>query len=280
MSYADLHLHSTASDGALTPREIVQAARRKGFRCIAIADHDTVGGVAEALRAGEELGVEVLPAVELSTLHRGGEVHILGYCIDWEDQALLEKLETVAGARLSRARQMVARLQELGIDISWPEVREKAGGGAVGRPHIARVLVEKGYIGSMKEAFTGEFIGNGGRAYVERYEMSPREAIRLVLSAGGIPVLAHPGFFKKGERLVEEDIVELKQYGLLGVEVWHTKHTAGDTAFYRSLAVRAGLLLTGGSDCHGGRGEEALLGKIKLPYEHVERLLATWKDRQ
>lgn len=272
MKYADLHIHSTASDGTFTPAEVVRLAREKGFSCIALADHDTVGGVEEALRAGAELGVEVIPAVEFSTLYRGGEVHILGYCIDYNNSALREELRAIAGARLDRARKMVAKLRDLGIDISWDEVRRAAGGGSVGRPHIARVLLEKGYIKTTGEAFTPEYIGNGGRAYVERYEIPPEKAIGLAREAGGVAVLAHPGFFKKNCRLEREDIMYLAARGLQGIEVWHTRHSKEDAAYYEGIARDTGLLLTGGSDCHGGKPEEILLGKIKLPYTYVEKL--------
>jgi len=274
MKYADLHIHSTASDGSWTPSEVVRAAKEKGFGCIALADHDTVDGIQEALESGSELGVEVIPAVEFSTLYDGGEVHILGYCVDWKDSELKARLKAVADARLNRARGMVTKLQHLGVDISWKEVMRISGGGSVGRPHIARAMLEKGYISTIGEAFTKEYIGNGGKAYVERYEMPPERAIQLTKEAGGVPVLAHPGFFKKTSRLEKEDILYLVGHGLQGIEVWHTKHTEEDTSFYRGIAREMGLIMTGGSDCHGGNGDEVLLGKIKLPYEYVENLLS------
>jgi hypothetical protein len=274
MKYADLHIHSTASDGSWTPWEVVKTAEEKGFSCIALADHDTVDGIEEALEAGFERGIEVIPAVEFSTLYDGGEVHILGYCIDRNNQNLRAELKKVSDARYNRGKGMVQKLQNLGIDISWQEVQEIAKGGSVGRPHIARVLLEKGYIESIGDAFTGEYIGNGGRAYVERYEISPEKAIQLIKAAGGIPVLAHPGFFKKLSRLEKEDITYLVEQGVQGIEVWHTKHSEEDTRFYQNIALEMELLLTGGSDCHGGNGDEVLMGQIKLPYVYVERLHA------
>ena len=274
MKYADLHIHSTASDGSWTPAEVVHVAKEKGLSCIALADHDTVDGIEDAQKAGTELGVEVIPALEFSTLYRGGEVHMLGYCIDWRDNNLRTELKKVADARLNRGQGMVVKLQELGIDIDWAEVKEIAGDGAVGRPHIAKALLEKGYIKTMGEAFTAAYIGNGGRAYVERYQMSPERAIQLTMDAGGVPVLAHPGFYKKNSRLEKEDIIHLVEHGVQGIEVWHTKHSEKDTHYYESIAWEAGLLMTGGSDCHGDNANEVLMGQIKLPYRYVERLLA------
>lgn len=279
MKYADLHIHSTASDGSWTPAEVVRFAGEKGFSCIALADHDTVGGVEEALSEGTKLGVKVIPALEFSTLYRGGEVHILGYCIDWKDKNLLARLKAVSGARLERARGMVDKLQKLGVDISWEEVQQISGGGSVGRPHIARAMLSKGYISSIEEAFTGDYIGNGGKAYVERYEMPPEEAIGLAKKAGGVPVLAHPGFFKKNSRLEKEDIIYLAGKGLQGIEVWHTRHSKEDIIYYEGIAKELGLLLTGGSDCHGGIGDQILLGRIKLPCEYVENLLSAATNR-
>jgi len=272
--YADLHIHSTASDGRLSPAAVVELAREKGFACIALADHDTVAGVEEALAAGAAAGVEVVPAVELSTLYDGGEVHILGYFIDWRAGALLDKLGEIVKARADRARRMVEKLRGLGLDIEWEEVRAAAGSLYVGRPHIARVLLAEGYISSLEEAFTDKFIGRGGPAYVERYEISPQEAIALVRQNGGVAVLAHPGFYKNKERtrLGEEDIRLFLDAGLQGLEVYHTKHTAEDVEYYLQLARKYGLAVTGGSDCHGGNTGAVLMGKIKLDYGYVNLL--------
>lgn len=272
MRFADLHIHSTASDGTWTPREVVRFARDRGFSCIALADHDTVGGVAEALQAGDELGIEVIPAVELSTLYREAEVHILGYCIDYRSAELQAQLQVFADARRNRGRRMVEKLRDLGFDISWEEVKSIAGEGSVGRPHVARALLAKGYIGSIKEAFTPEFIGKGGRAYVERYKMRPEEAIKVIKDAGGVAVVAHPGIYKDMSGLERDDIDYLVQYGLQGMEVWHTEHSEDVSAYYEGMAREMGLLLTGGSDCHGHNKEETLLGKIRLPYRYVEEL--------
>ncbi|MCF8011996.1 MAG: PHP domain-containing protein [Clostridiales bacterium] len=274
MKYADLHLHSTASDGTWTPREVVEAARQKGFSCIALTDHDTVNGVEEAVQAGAEHGIEVIPALEFSTVYNNREVHILGYCIDRTNKELLSELETVADARLNRGRKMVEKLQNLGYDVTWEEVSSIAGEGAVGRPHVARALVNKGYINNIGEAFTTEFIGNGGKAYVNRYKMTPETAVKLTRNAGGVPVLAHPGLIHKGSYLDRDDVIYMVEKGMQGVEVWHTEHPPEFSSYYENIARELDLLLTGGSDCHGGNKKEVLIGKIKLPYEYVDKLLA------
>ncbi|SFR14163.1 PHP domain-containing protein [Desulfoscipio geothermicus] len=271
--YADLHIHSTASDGIFTPSDIVKLAKQKGFSCIALADHDTVGGVKEALKTGSYGGLKVIPAVEMSTLYDGGEVHILGYYVNIDDGQFLQCLSRIAQARIERAQGMVKKLQNLGIEITWEDVlREGSDMNSIGRPHIARVLLKKGHISAISEAFTSDYIGRNGKAYVERYEITPAEAIKIITNAGGIPVLAHPGFFRKTSRLKRNDIEYFVAEGLRGIEVYHTKHTSNDTNFYHNIACEMKLLITGGSDCHGDKNEEILLGKIKLPYEYVNNL--------
>lgn len=270
--FADLHIHSTASDGKLAPGQVVALGKEMGFRCLALADHDSVGGLEEALAAGNEQGVEVLPCVELSTLYNGGEVHILGYFIDWRSAKLLNKLKQIMDCRIERARQMVDKLGKLGLDVTWEEVISRAGSSFVGRPHIAQVLMDKKYIRELKEAFTEDFIGKDGRAYVERYEISPDEAIEVIRNAGGVAVLAHPGFFKKQLKLDRADMEYLVGRGLQGVEVFHTKHSDEDVKNYKAIAESLNLTITGGSDCHGGNTGEILMGKIKLPYAYVEKL--------
>jgi len=168
---------------------------------------------------------------------------------------------------------MVEKLQNLGIAITWEDILDEENNtSSIGRPHIARALLEKGYIADIVEAFTEEYIGKNGRAYVERYEITPAGAIRIITDAGGVPVLAHPGFFKKTTRLVKEDIKLFVEQGLCGIEVYHTKHNQYNTSYYYNLAREMKLLITGGSDCHGAKNGEVLLGKIKLPYEHVNNL--------
>lgn len=277
--YADLHLHTTASDGLFTPSELVQNAWNKGFSAIAVTDHDTVGGLEEALQAGEKYKVEVIPGIELSTLLGEREIHILGYFIDRKNEHLQEMLELIVKARKNRAVKMVEKLNSLGLQISLVRVREIAGGDFIGRPHIARALLEKGYIDTLKEAFSEEYIGRGGRAYVERFKLNPREGIKLVLQAGGIPVLAHPGYLSKGMPVVEQEISDFISYGLQGIEVFYSRHTGEQVIFYKKIADENGLLVTGGSDCHGDK-DNFLLGTVKLPYEYVKILKGSWKERK
>lgn len=231
-------------------------------------------GVEEAIATGDQIGVEVIPAVELSTLYDGGEVHILGYFINWRADDLLINLREIMKARDDRARMMVDKLQSLGIDIRWDEVCSKAGSSFVGRPHIAGVLLDKGYISQIGEAFTEKYIGNRGRAYVERYEISPQKAIELIRRNRGVAVLAHPGFFKnkKRIRLDEEDLRIFLNDGLQGIEVLHTKHSPEDEEYYSYLANKYNLAITGGSDCHGGNTGEMLMGKVRLHYDYVNDL--------
>lgn len=265
--YADLHLHTTASDGTLTPRQMVQAAKEVGLSVIAITDHDTVSGLAEALEAGQELDIEVIPGIELSTIDSKQEVHILGYYIDTSCQNLLDVLSQMIHARDTRAVRMIEKLNELGVSITLDRVREISGNEFMGRPHIARAMIEAGYIKEHAEAFTTEYIGSGGRAYVERYKITPEQAISLIHEAGGVAVLAHPGCLGDGGVLGEEDIVRYVGFGLDGVEVYYAKHSPEQVEYYKRLALTYGLMMTGGSDFHGGEGES--LG-VMLKHECVE----------
>ncbi|NPV44447.1 MAG: PHP domain-containing protein [Firmicutes bacterium] len=275
MQYADLHLHSTASDGTSSPEEVVRRAGELGFSVISLTDHDSVGGLEQAISMGEKLNVEVIPGIELSTLHMNEEVHILGYYINWKNGRLKNKLEYFIRARKSRADKMIEKLNSMGINITRERVLELAGSNFVGRPHIARAMLEKGYIKDLSEAFTADFIGKGGRAYVERHKISPFKAIELILSVKGIPVLAHPGVFKRDEWIKEELIRELVDGGLMGIEVFYPQHSAELTEYYLKVAKKYRLLVSGGSDYHGENSGRNILGSVKLPIEYVYEL----KDR-
>ncbi|GAB7387482.1 PHP domain-containing protein [Bacillaceae bacterium] len=271
--FADLHTHTTASDGTRRPRENVRLAKAAGLRAVAITDHDTVGGIAEALAAGRETGIEVVPGIEISTLHEGQDVHVLGYYVDFRDERFLERLSELRGTRDLRNRMMVEKLRELGIEITLDEVyaRRREERGNVGRPHIAEVLVEKGIVGSLEEAFD-VYLGKGGKAYVTPPRIAPQEAIDLIRQAGGVPVLAHPGVY--GDDGMVEKLI---RYGLAGIEVFHPDHDEEDEARYRRMAERYGILLTAGSDFHGereGKIFHAPVGTKKVPFETVARLKA------
>lgn len=270
--FADLHLHTTASDGIISPKQLVRQAKEKGFSAIAITDHDTTEGLFEGINAGEIYDIEVISGIELSTLKNEREIHILGYYPDPHCSALHNMLAQMIEARSSRALRMIEKLRENSIDIKIERVREIAGGKFIGRPHLAHALLEKGYISDLNEAFTENFIGRGGRGYVERFKITPAEGISILKQAEAIPVLAHPGKLSKDEPVSKEEIAALKKAGLKGIEVYYSKHTPAQVDFYLSCAQEYNLLVTGGSDCHGQLDKPNTLGSIKLPYSHVEKL--------
>lgn len=269
---ADLHIHSTASDGSDTPEEVVELAIAKGFNTIAVADHDTVDGIERAVKAAENKKLEIIPAIEFSTFQDKAEIHILGYFIDYTDKILINKINEIFQARLNRAKMMIDLLKEQGVKITFNQVKKMAGDEYIGRPHIAKTMIEKGYIEKMGEAFTEKYIGNGGKAYVAKYQLTPVDAIKLIKKTGGIPVLAHPVFINHGEALVKEDIKTLKKSGLEGIEVFHSKHKKKDSRYYKKVARELNLIITGGSDYHGDNSPDIELGDIILEDKYVEKL--------
>jgi len=272
---ADLHIHSTASDGRLTPADIVREAAKRGLTFIALADHDTVDGIAPAQAAAQAFpGLKVIPCVEISTDIPHDEVHVLGYFIDYTDHELRATLDRFKNSRLRRAQGMVAKLADLGIHIDWQRVQEIAGGSSIGRPHIAQAMVEKGCITSIKQAFA-EYLGHDRPAYVEREKMTPAETVELIIKAKGLPVLAHPLTLSDPEAM----IVELKAAGLVGVEAYYDGYTTEEINSLVGLANRYNLIVTGGSDYHGLEpNTETGIGGADLPIESVERLIALAKQ--
>ncbi|MFF4949377.1 PHP domain-containing protein [Streptomyces chattanoogensis] len=248
----DLHTHSTASDGTDTPAELMRNAAAAGLDVVALTDHDTVGGYAEA-RAALPAGLTLVTGAELSCRIDGVSLHMLAYLFDPEEPGLARERELVRDDRVPRAQAMVGKLRELGVPVTWERVAEIAGDGAVGRPHIATALVELGVIGSVSDAFTSQWLANDGRAYVEKHELDPFDAIRLVKAAGGVTVFAHPLAVKRGSCVPEPVIGELAAAGLDGIEVDHMDHDAPTRARLRGLAAELGLLTTGSSDYHGSR---------------------------
>jgi len=248
----DLHTHSTASDGTDTPAELVRGAAAAGLDVVALTDHDTVGGHAEA-RAALPAGLTLVTGAELSCRLDGVSLHMLAYLFDPEEPEFARERELVRDDRVPRARGMVAKLRELGVPVTWEQVARIAGDGAVGRPHIATALVDLGVIGSVSDAFTSEWLANDGRAYVEKHELDPFDAIRLVKAAGGVTVFAHPLAVKRGSCVPESAIAELAAAGLDGIEVDHMDHDAPTRARLRGLAADLGLLASGSSDYHGSR---------------------------
>lgn len=261
---ADLHIHTTASDGQCTPEQIVEMARTLGLRAIAITDHETTLGVQPAQRAAEGSELCVVPGVEISTEARLGELHMLGYLIEPGGE-LEDRLRKLREGRLQRARRMVDRLAALGMPLSWERVRELAVGDSVGRPHIARALVEQGYVAHVEEAFS-LYIGSGRPAYVPRRRVTPVEAMRMICSARGVPVLAHP-LYAVGA------IPELAKAGLQGLETHYPGYTDEEVRLLSQIARRHGLVETGGSDFHGPDVSSIELAAATIPYEAVRELL-------
>ncbi|WP_431042365.1 PHP domain-containing protein [Streptomyces sp. P1-3] len=248
----DLHTHSTASDGTDTPAELVRNAAAAGLDVVALTDHDTVGGHAEALRALPS-GLTLVTGAELSCRLDGVSLHMLAYLFDPAEPELARERELVRDDRAPRAKAMVGKLRDLGVPVTWEQVARIAADGAVGRPHVATALVELGVVETVSDAFTDEWIGTGGRADVRKHELDPFEAIRLIKGAGGVAVFAHPLAVKRGQCVPERAIAELAAAGLDGVEVDHMDHDAPTRARLRGLAADLGLLPTGSSDYHGSR---------------------------
>jgi predicted metal-dependent phosphoesterase TrpH len=246
----DLHSHSSASDGTDPPAEVMRRARAAGLDVIALTDHDTLGGQDEA-RAALPAGLTLVTGMELSSRLDSRSVHLLSYLPHGMNTELAAETQAIRDDRRRRGRDMVARLRDLGVDISWDQVAELAGEGSVGRPHIARAMVAAGAISMPADAFTDEWIGAGGRAYVSRYALSPARAVALVRSSGGAVVLAHPGAVSRGWRIPDDAIAGLAGAGLAGLEVDHPDHDAAERERLRELAAGLGLLITGGSDDHG-----------------------------
>ncbi len=269
----DLHIHSVFSDGTLTPEQIVEVALGKKLKVIALTDHDTVGGVARAEQAAAGTGLLVVPAVEISAEQDNADVHILGYFIDIEDAKLREKLRAIRAVRLERARTIADKLAKLGIEIDFEKLLAEAGPDSIGRPHIATRLLREGYVSSAQEAFT-RYLQRGRPAYEERYRLTPVEAIELVIAAGGLPVLAHPGL-QGAERRIDE----LAGCGLQGVEAYHIHHSPAQARQYVRMAEEQGLLVTGGSDSHGPAGPVPVeSGAADVPDECAQRLVE-WAER-
>lgn len=276
MFKVDLHIHSTASDGRLSPAEVVHRAAEAGLAVIALADHDTVNGIVPALEAARTFpSLKVIPCVEISTDISKGEIHVLGYFIDYTNHDLQATLGRMRHSREGRAEGMIAKLRNLGLPIEWERVKEIAGSGSIGRPHIAQAMLEKGYIASIKEAFT-KYISRDGPAYVEREKMTPAEAVELILRANGLPVLAHPVTINDLEAMV----IELMTAGLVGIEAYYDGYTTEEINRLVSLADRHGLIVTGGSDYHGlDANTETMIGGVEMPIELAERLIALAKKR-
>ncbi|MGC9140849.1 MAG: PHP domain-containing protein [Caldimicrobium sp.] len=271
----DLHTHSTASDGTLTPRELVLLAKKEGLKALALTDHDTVDGLKEAYETAKEVNLPFLCGVEISIKFDGpGHFHLLGYFLTPEIKTLDETLSELKKARKRRNESMIEKLRSLGIEITMEELSAIAQG-EIGRPHFARLLLEKGVVKSMEEAFE-KYLKKGAPAYVPKALLTPEEGIRRILESKGVPVLAHPVTLNLDEKALKEYLEKLKELGLRGVEVYYSEHNKHFTNFLLSQTSRLGLLVTGGSDFHGANKPDIKLGRgfgnLQIPYECFEKL--------
>lgn len=276
---ADLHIHSTASDGKLSPKEIVELAVKKGLEVISITDHDSVAGIPEAIEAAHSFShLKLVPAVEMAADITDGELHILGYFIDFSHPQLLKALEYQRHSRETRMIKIISRLKELGIFVDFVRVREIAKGETLGRTHIARAMVEAGYVSSLREAFL-KYIGRGRPAYIPREGISPEEIVRLIINVGGLPVIAHPLDTGLTEDGLKNLLLHLRKEGLVGLEAYYDGYSSYVKEKLASLAHSFGLIVTGGSDYHGWEETDTPIGEVEIPTKEIERLLILGQKR-
>lgn len=248
----DLHSHSNRSDGTLSPAEEMELAASRDLAGVALTDHDTFGGLAEAEAAAVSLGLEFVPGIEFSAEYDRASLHILGYWVDPDDQAIDAELLRLTATRFRRGEMIVEKLRSLGFDITVERVLELAGGEAIARPHVAEAMVEAGIVADEQDAFD-RYISDGGPAYVPKHALQPMDALRMIGEAGGVCVLAHPGMWRGSETVPDELIEEMAAGGMVGLEVFHPDHDAVMRARYATIADRLGLVALSSSDCHGDR---------------------------
>jgi len=260
---ADLHIHTIASDGTYTPRQVLEEAQRVGLTAISVTDHDSVESLADVIPLEVEYGIEVIPGIELSVEMGNTEMHLLGYYIDYQEKGLLDRLFELRKNRIARAGEMLLRLEEMGFPLDMDALLPGQMTGSIGRLHIAHGLLRSGYIGSIHQAFK-KYIGNDGPAYVPKQRLEKEDAMEMIIHAGGVPVLAHPG------QLDRDDLIpELIDLGLAGLEAFYPSHSRFKTNHYVELARHYNILATGGSDCHGANKENVIMGEVRVPYQVV-----------
>lgn len=268
MGNIDMHVHTCASDGVFTSSEIVDWAKKLGLEGIAITDHDTIDGIDEAIEASKRYSdFLVIPGIEFSAFYNDAEIHILGYFIDFKNQEIIRITNEIKNHRIKRAKRIVEKLRKLNYDVSFSEVCNIAKEGAIGRPHIARILLKKGYVSSLQEAFE-KLLKKGRDAYVERFKLTVDEAINIIERSNGIPVLAHP-------RLIDNKISveELLKKGVKGIEVYHSRHSYSHNQMYLQLAKKYNLFVTGGSDYHDEMiNGKPTIGSVSVPYDTIIKM--------
>jgi predicted metal-dependent phosphoesterase TrpH len=275
--FIDLHCHSTASDGTLSPTQVVQLAADEGLTALALTDHDTIDGLAEAAAAAAGAGIDFLPGIEISCQYpHPGTMHLLGYGIDAAHPILSDLTTQLLAGRDNRNPKIIAKLQEHGVSITMEEVENQAGGQVVGRPHIAAILLKKGYVTSIKQAFD-KYLAPGGLAYFDKERLTARQAIQMILGSGGLPVLAHPIQLRtENDAQLERVVKDMIDLGLAGIEVIHSDHDDALIEKYTRLADRHGLLKTGGSDFHGSNKKDIQLGRARtrrIPREFYDAMV-------
>lgn len=282
--FVDLHCHSTASDGTLPPAEVVRLAARSGLSALALTDHDTIAGVTEAAEEAEKAGIDFLPGIEISAEYpHPGTMHLLGYGVNPDSAILRDLTATLLEGRDNRNPRIIAKLRELGVAITMEEVEAEAGGKVIGRPHIAAILLRKGYVSSIKQAFD-KYLAPGGLAYFDKERLSPGRAIAMIRESGGLPVLAHPFQLRtENDAQLDRVVKDLVDLGLAGIEIFHSDHDMAWIEKCTKLADRYGLVKTGGSDFHGTNKKDIKLGIARghrIPRELFDALLGRWKTEQ
>lgn len=285
MDYVDLHTHSNKSDGSLSPTQLIDEAKRIGLSAIALTDHDSIDGLEEAIKRGNELGIKVVPGVELSCEYNGRDIHIVGLFIDYLNKDFHNQLKAFVNSRDIRNRKMCQKLTDAGMPVIYEEMIEKYGDSVLTRAHYARYMLEKGYIKSLSEAFE-RYIGDHSPYYIPREKVTPSQGVSLILSAGGVPILAHPILYKLGKEAMNNLVSELKEYGLVGIEAIYSTYTGADERYIREIADKYGLLISGGSDFHGAAKPGLNLGtgygKLYVPSSvlcNIENYYLQMKDQ-